>query len=115
VILTAGSQRLATSGDANTASATFEASTGATNRTKTPKITDSVSETETASSANGLGDAIMSGIGGRVADDGSSDSTTQDSQSSTDIESASHAARRSVHVMIVCFCTFAFAFSFAFL
>jgi hypothetical protein len=71
--------------------------------------TISVQETESSSSTRGLGDAIISGMGGGNADDGEGDANTPDPQSSTEVEAASHAVRRSVHVLLSGFCTFAFA------
>jgi hypothetical protein len=67
------------------------------------------SDNTSGSSTRGLGDAIISGMGGGNADDGNGDANTPDPQSSTDVEAASHAVRRSVHVLLGGFCTFAFA------
>ncbi|KAM0697226.1 hypothetical protein Q7P36_003297 [Cladosporium allicinum] len=76
-----------------------------------PNTTISVQETESSSSTRGLGDAIISGMGGGNADDEDGDANTPDSQSSTttDVEAASHAVRRSMHVLLGGFCTFASA------
>jgi hypothetical protein len=114
LLLPAGSQQPVTSSvDIYTASAILEASDETRNGTSTSissKTTISVQETETSSSTRGLGDAIISDIGGGNADDREGDANTPDPpQSSTDVEAASHAARRSVHVLLGGFCTFAFA------
>ena len=76
-----------------------------------PNTTISVQETESSSSTRGLGDAIISGMGGGNAKDGDGDANTPDPQSSTttDVEAASHAVRRSAHVLLGGFCTFASA------
>ena len=121
VILPAGSQDLSTGTDIYTISGIIYTSDGTvsatdaaiTGGTKSSNITDSVSGT--VSSTHGLGDAIMSGIGGGNADDGDGDANIPDASQSTDVEAASHAVRRSVHVMLCGFCTFAFAFAFALL
>jgi hypothetical protein len=76
-----------------------------------PNTTISVQKTESSSSTRGLGDAIISGMGGGNAKDGDGDANTPDPQSSTttDVEAASHAVRRSAHVLLGGFCTFASA------
>jgi hypothetical protein len=76
-----------------------------------PNTTISVQETESSSLTRGLGDAIISGMGGGNAEDGDGDANTPDPQSSTttDVKAASHAVRRSAHVLLGGFCTFASA------
>jgi hypothetical protein len=117
--LTATSSTFLDSLDIYTASTILDASDETGDATATATATNgvtissntisSVREAETSSTTHGLGDAIVSGIGGGNADDGDGDANTSDPQSSTDVEAASHATRRSVHVLLGGFCTFAFA------
>jgi hypothetical protein len=109
LLLPAGSQQLGT----HTASTILGASDETGNATATATGinggTTSAQGTGTVSSTHGLGDAIISGIGGGDADDGDGDAKTSDPQSSTDVEAASHATQQSVHVLLGGFCMFAFA------
>jgi hypothetical protein len=115
LLLAAGLQQLVTSSAGiSTASAILEASDESRNGTSTAissNTTSSLQTTETSSSTRGLGDAIISGMGGGNVDDGDGDANTPDPpQSSTVVEpAASHVARRSVHVLLGGFCTFALA------
>jgi hypothetical protein len=118
LLLPDGSQQLVTSSfDIYTASAILDASdetrdataTAVNGETISSNTITSVQGTKTSSSTHGLGDAIISGIGGGNADDVDGDSNTPDPQSSTDVEAASHAARRSMHALLGGFCTFMFA------
>jgi hypothetical protein len=114
LLLPAGSQQLITSSvDIYTASTILGASDETGNATATATGinggTASAQGTGTVSSTRVLGDAIISGLGGGNADDGDGDANTPDPQSSTDVEAASHAARRSLHVLLGGFCTLAFA------
>jgi hypothetical protein len=122
LLLPAGSQQPVTSSvDIYTASTSLSASDETGNATATAtaisdgtlssNTTTSVEETETSSSTRGLGDAILSGIGGGNADDGDGNTSNPGTQSSTDVEASSYATRRSVHVLLGGFCTFAFAFA----
>lgn len=114
LLLPAGSQQQVTSVvDIYTASTVLGASDETAKATATATGinggTTSAQGTWTVSSTHGLGDAIISGIGGGNADDGDGDANTSDPQSSTDVGAASHATRRSVHVLLGGFCTFVFA------
>jgi len=115
LLLPADSQQLGTQTASTILSASDETGDATATATAINGVTissntiSSDQEAETSSTTHGLGDAIVSGIGGGNADDGDGDANTSDLQSSTNVEAASHATRRSVHVLVGGFCTFAFA------
>jgi len=110
LLLPAGSQQLVLSSvNIYTASAVSNASDEISKAIDTATATNSAQETRTSSSTHGLGDAIISGIGGGNAGNGNGDGNNPDPQSSTDVEAASHATRRSVHALFGGVCALAFA------